>query len=91
MGTKVANVGFAVQTIHTRYHGATNTKGARISATASGGKRIVRAYDHAFDAPNNHANAAQALAEQLRWNGLMVMGADNANGYVFVFANNADL
>jgi len=56
------------QAITTKYHGPTNTRGSRISATAQAG-RITIAYDHALDDTQNHAAAACALAKKFGWNG----------------------
>lgn len=51
--------------IRTRYHGPTNTKGSRISATdLKTGERLVRPFDHgAVDA---HNEVADALERKLR-------------------------
>lgn len=55
-----------MQAIVTKYHGPTNYKGSRISARADAG-RIVRPYDHDLTPEENHAAAAQALADRLGW------------------------
>lgn len=57
-----------MQAIQTKYHGPTNTKGARISARSDGG-RLTVGYDHALDAEGNHKAAARLLAEKLHWIG----------------------
>lgn len=46
--------------ITTKYHGPTNTRGARIVATAHDGttKRYTFAYDHSLSATQNHHSAA---------------------------------
>ena len=54
------------QAIHTKYHGPTNTKGARISATARAGKITVE-WDHSLSERGNHREAARALAGTLGW------------------------
>lgn len=54
------------QAIVTKYHGPTNSTGARISATAYAG-RIYWHYDHALDAPENHRAAAIQLANRYGW------------------------
>lgn len=54
------------QAILTRYHGPTNTKGARISARCGAGKIFV-SYDYALDAVENHAGAAEALVIKMGW------------------------
>ena len=50
--------------IHTKYIGATNTKGARIKATAPrGGDKwsIYIPFEYGADSETRHANAARAL------------------------------
>jgi hypothetical protein len=50
--------------IHTRYHGATDTRGARISATCTRVNRTHKIYvgvDHALDGVARHAVAAREL------------------------------
>lgn len=55
-----------MQAIRTRYHGPTNVKGSRISATCERG-RIYVGYDHALNLFENHATAAALLVEQMGW------------------------
>lgn len=64
------------QAIVTRYHGPTNTRGSRISATAEAG-RIYVAYDYALDATENHAAAARAFAAKWGWSGEWKGGGTN--------------
>lgn len=73
---------FARQAIVTRYHGPTDTRGARVSATAAGG-RLVLPYDYAGEAYDNHAAAALALAAKLKWDGSWVGGALPTGDYCF--------
>ena len=54
------------QAILTRYHGATNCRGSRISATCAAA-RIFVSYDHALNPGGNHEAAARKLAEKLEW------------------------
>jgi len=49
--------------IRTRYHGATNYTGARISAT-DGSKRIFVPYDYSKNGNENHCAAAQNFLDQ---------------------------
>lgn len=62
-----------MQAIRTRYHGATNTKGARFSAQCEAG-RIYMPYDYSLDADQNHAKAAQQLVAKLGWPGVYYGG-----------------
>lgn len=61
------------QAIITRYHGPTNFRGSRVTATASAGKATV-AWDHALSADENHAEAAKLLCEKFDWTGTLVGG-----------------
>jgi len=75
---------FVTQAIETKYLGATNTKGARIKATAWAGS-VTLPYDHALSAEKNHKKAAFALLLKLRWNGTYAQGANvKGDGYHFV-------
>jgi len=51
--------------IKTKFLGATNTKGARILAVASTGKRLATGYAHELDRLDNHAMARNKLAEKM--------------------------
>ena len=72
------------QAIVTKYHGPTNTRGARVRATAEAG-HVTLSWDHALGVTENHAAAARALAEKFGWTGVWFMGGLNA-GFVFVNA-----
>lgn len=69
-----------MQCIITRFLPATNFKGSRIVATASGGRRIVVGYDHAEGDP--HIAAARALAMSLGWKGRFAIGRLKDGGAV---------
>jgi hypothetical protein len=56
-----------MKAIQTTFHGPTDTRGSRITATA-GSNRVTLSYDHALDADENHDAAALALCEKLGWN-----------------------
>lgn len=71
------------QAISTKYLGPTNNRGARVVAKSASGHRHVMSWDHALNVPDNHAAAAQELAEKLAWVGKWHGGA-TADGYVFV-------
>ena len=47
--------------IVTKYHGPTDTKGSRITASYDG-RRITVGYDHGIDIDGNHKKAAKAFA-----------------------------
>ncbi len=71
------------KTIATKYHGPTNTRGSRISATATSGQRLTVGYDDALSSEQNHMAAAQELLTKLNWSGQWFAGA-TPDGYVFV-------
>lgn len=54
--------------IVTKYHGPTNFKGSRYSATSQAG-RIYLSADDALNSQANHEKAARTLAEKLKWSG----------------------
>ena len=72
--------------ITTIYCGATDYRGARITATDGDGNRITVPYPHEeHTGEAAHAVAALALCRQLGWSGTLIGGALR-HGYVFVFA-----
>jgi hypothetical protein len=75
----------ALSAIRTRYIGATNTHGSKISATAMmpGYPRIRLEVDHRLSTFQRHAAAARAYAVKLEWEGRWVMGECD-NGYVAI-------
>lgn len=56
-----------MKAIVTKYHGATNTRGSRVSATAEGGNRISLPWDDALNSEENHRKAALALVVKMKW------------------------
>ena len=60
-----------MQAIRTVYHGPTNYRGARITATCSSGYRATINYPHELDTEDAHRKAAVALMEKMEWNHLM--------------------
>ena len=55
-----------MQAIRTKYHGATNTKGSRMSAKCER-KTIYLAYDSSLDSDANHRKACNALRLVMGW------------------------
>jgi hypothetical protein len=62
-GTKTMKNPTAQSAIRTRYHGPTNTKGSRFSATYDG-NRVTVSYDYGLNPTENHCIAAQAFLEK---------------------------
>jgi len=77
-----------MQSIFTKYLGATNSHGSRIRAITSGGAGSVSIpYDSGLNDEDNHDVAAKKLAEKLGWTGEMARGSGlkgTGNVYVFV-------
>lgn len=55
-----------MQAIRTRYHGATDSKGSRISAKCEAGTIYV-SWDHGLDVQQNHVAAATAMRNKMKW------------------------
>lgn len=73
---------YARQAIETRYHGATDTKGSRVSATAEAG-RVYSDWDDSKNPVENHEAACRKLCAKLGWDGRFACGGTR-NGYVWV-------
>jgi hypothetical protein len=73
-----------MKAITTKYHGATNYKPARMSASDMDGNRITKSYDHDLNIDSNHKDIAQQLCSKMGWTGTLTMGAIKG-GYVHVF------
>lgn len=72
------------QAIVTKYHGPTDKRYSRISATATARRKYVD-YDQGLSVDANHKRAAEALATSLGWKGEWYGGGmPNDTGYVFV-------
>ena len=75
-----------MQTITTKYLSATNTRGARIKATHTGGfTSVTEGYDYALNNEDNHMVVAHMLAQKLGWDATYV-GGHTKDGMVFVDA-----
>jgi hypothetical protein len=77
-----------MQTIQTKFLGATHTKGERIKATTSAGVSLTIPYDYGLTTEKAHQKAAQTLLdthEDLKyWHGTLVGGGIKC-GMIFVF------
>lgn len=62
-----------MQAIVTNYHGPTNARGSRVTATAQAG-RLTIPWDHSKNRDDNHRAAALALARRLHWRGTWATG-----------------
>lgn len=59
--------GKAMKAIRTRFHGPTDTKGARVSASDADGNKVILSWDHALDGDDNHEAAAHNLCHKMGW------------------------
>lgn len=74
-----------MKAIFTKYHGPTNFKGSRISASDMDGNKVTISYPHELSGEDVHRAAADALCAKMNWTGNLI-GGGVRNGYVFVFA-----
>jgi hypothetical protein len=74
-----------LEIITTKYHGATNFRGSRISATGDGA-RVSIPYPHELNGEAVHAAAARALAAKLGFHGVTLKGYSTQKGYTFFIA-----
>jgi UDP-2,3-diacylglucosamine pyrophosphatase LpxH len=77
------------QSISTKYLPATNTKGSRVKAFTSWGKKsLTLAWDHDLTAEDNHRKVAARLADICNWTDCAwFMGGNHDGHYVFVAVN----
>lgn len=75
-----------MRAIEAKYHGATNTRGSRISASDGDGNRVSIPYPHELSGEDVHRKAADALCAKMKWSGELVGGATKS-GYAFVFTS----
>lgn len=73
-----------MKAIVTKYHGATDFKGNRISASDLDDNRVYIDYPHELSSEDAHRKAAEALRDKMGWAGELIGGAIKS-GYAFVF------
>jgi len=73
-----------MKAIITKYHGPTDYKGARITASDEDNNRITISYPHELSGEACHRAAADALCKKMNWQGNLV-GGSLKRGYVFTF------
>jgi hypothetical protein len=72
------------EAIVTKYHGATDTRGSRVTATACGGLKVSIPYPHDLNGEAVHMAAAAALMAKAGGKGKLVAGLMPTGGYVFI-------
>jgi hypothetical protein len=75
-----------MKAIITTYHGPTNTRGSRITASDEDGNRITIAYPYELSGAEVHVKAARALCDKMKWKGNLVSGSTK-HGYAHVFTD----
>lgn len=75
-----------MKAIRTRYHGPTNSRGARISATDNDGNTVRVPLDYGLDDNQRHAAAARALCAKMSWHGAL-QGGWAGGDWVWVWAD----
>ena len=78
------------QAIVTKYHGPTNTRGSRISATSASGLRVNVPYSSELDTEDNHKAAAVAMCNKYGWAnrpGDRLVSGGLRDGYAWVIIN----
>lgn len=79
-----------MKAIVTKYHGPTNTRGARITASDEDGNQVSISYPYELSGEDVHRKAADALCDKMNWKGRLV-GGSLKNGYVFVWDGNTNI
>jgi hypothetical protein len=78
------------QAIQTKFFGRTNTRGARVKASAQVGS-VVIPYDYSLVQEGAHAEAAKRLAARYGWGGRWFGGVNaDGKGYTFVCVDSTE-
>lgn len=81
-----------MKAITTKYHGPSNTRGARISASDMDGNRATIDYPYDLSGEACHKAAADQLCAKQGWMGAdTLVGGAIKGGYVFVFVTEFDV
>lgn len=80
-----------MKAIITKFHGPTDTRGSRYSASDGDGNRVTVSTDFRLSADGNHAAAALALCAKMGWGGDLIQGWVRAGEYVHVFAHDTQI
>lgn len=78
-----------MKAIVTKFHGPSNVKGSRYSATDEDGNRVIVGADHSVHYESNHDAAALALCKKMGWRGTLQRG-HVSTGYVYVWISERD-
>ena len=78
-----------MKSITTKYHGASATKGSRISASDGDGNHVMISKDLSMSVDDGHVKAARTLCARMGWHGELAMGWIKPGQHVFVFTKHA--
>ena len=79
-----------MKAISTIYIGPTDSRPSRVTAGAGDGLIIALPWDSALDSRQNHAGAARALCNKMKWEGELIGGGFPSGNMVWVFAESKD-
>lgn len=79
-----------MRAIETKYHGATDTKGERYSASCNDLPRVYVGRDYELDEEENHRRAARRLLTKVGWSKLGLVGGNTKAGMAWVFCAGSD-
>lgn len=75
-----------MKAVTTKYHGPTNTRGARISASDGDGNRVTVPYPYEkATGEDAHSDAVRALCTKMDWHGMLVCGSPDWRRGVLVW------
>lgn len=75
-----------MKAITTKYHGPTNTRGSRVSASDEDGNRVSLIWENALDSEANHDAAAKALCVKMDWTQNPLVRGHLKSGNVYVMS-----
>lgn len=64
-----------MKAILVKYHGPTDTKGSRYSASDSDGNQVYVEVDDALSMADSQERAVHALCEKMAWTGTLIAGS----------------
>ena len=74
-----------MKAIVTKYHGPTENKGSRYSATDSDGNKVTLSTACDLINESDHDRIALALCNKMKWTGKLVRGSLNSCQYVYTW------
>lgn len=78
------------QAIVTKWLCPTNVRGSRVKAIAAAGS-VTLSWNHSLNPEQNHARAAEALANKFKWRGHWFGGGmPKDSGYAFICVDSKD-